>query len=96
MRIKISPSARRDVIDIWHYGAKHFGDVQADAYLDALSLRLQWLCVHRNLWRARPDLSPELFAYPHASHMIYFRHQQAEMIEIARILHQQMDAERHV
>lgn len=35
--VKLTPNASRDLEDIWYYRYHHFGEVQADKYINQLS-----------------------------------------------------------
>ncbi len=95
MILRLAPRARTDLADIWHYSAVTWSPDQADDYLDALRDRLVQLAHNPLLGLATPELARDLYRFPHASHVIYYRIVQ-EGIEIARILHQRMDAGRHL
>jgi len=97
--IKLSPAARDDLLDIWTYSEKEWGASRADEYLDDLRDRILWLTANKNLWNQRDDLCNGLFSTIQQSHVIYFRGNTGSSnpaIEIIRILHQRMDAGRHV
>lgn len=99
LRIKLSPAARDDLLDIWHYSQLEWGSNRADEYLDSLRDRILWLTANKNLWRERDDLGDSVFSYIQQSHVIYFRGATGTSepeIEIIRILHQRMDAGRYV
>lgn len=95
MRIRLSPLAKRDLVDIWVFGAEMWGEARADVYLDGLRDRMKWLTLHTSLWRPREDIASALFSYPHESHVLFFR-KTDQSLEIARILHERMDFGDHV
>lgn len=35
--VKLTPKASQDLEDIWYYGSRHFGEEQADRYIDQIS-----------------------------------------------------------
>ncbi len=35
--VKLTPKASQDLEDIWFYGYHHFGEVQADKYINCIS-----------------------------------------------------------
>jgi toxin ParE1/3/4 len=99
LRIKLSPAARGDLLDIWNYSQLTWGSKRADEYLDDLRDRILWLTAHTNLWNQRDDLGNGLFSYIQQSHVIYFRNVEGPSqptMEIIRILHQRMDAASNV
>jgi len=95
MTLRLAPRARADLADIWHYSAVTWSPEQADDYLDVLRDRLVQLAHNPHLGLPTPELHPDLYRFPHASHVIYYRIAQ-DGIEIARVLHPRMDAGRHL
>ena len=92
---RLTPAAERDLEGIWDYTQEQWGDEQADRYLDTMDM------VFDELARA-PQAAP---ACDHIRagyrrrrverHMIYFR-VTAYGVAIVRILHDRMDAARHL
>ncbi|EAA2540646.1 type II toxin-antitoxin system RelE/ParE family toxin [Salmonella enterica subsp. enterica serovar Newport] len=35
--VKLTPKASQDLEDIWYYGSRHFGEEQADRYINQIS-----------------------------------------------------------
>ena len=95
MKTVISPAAIGDLEDIWLYSAANCGAAQADSYIDTVMARIEWLTLHRLLWRSRDDLRQGLFAQREAQHLIVFR-ERSTALEIVRILHVSMDAALHI
>jgi toxin ParE1/3/4 len=92
---RLSPAAERDLEGIWQFTYQHWGLAQADRYIDAL------VTVFAELAHA-PEAAP---ACDHLRagyrrcrverHVIYFRFA-PNGIAIIRILHERMDAPRHL
>ena len=82
--IKLMPKANEDLEGIWYYSYHHFGEPQADRYVEHLSDVLQILS-NNNIGTPRPELG----------HVIYFLQSPGEIIVI-RILNQTQDATRHL
>jgi len=95
MILRLAPRARADLVNIWHYGATTWSPDQADDYLDTLRDLLIQLTRNPHLGLPAPELHPDLYRFPHASHTVYYRIVDGG-IEVARILHQRMDAGRHL
>ena len=91
MKFHLSAKAKTDIADIWQYTNKAWGSKQADNYLDTLYNRLIWLTRNTTIWRQRNDILEGLYSCREGRHIIYFRNQE-NIIEIARILHDSMDA----
>ena len=92
--IKLTPKASRDLEDIWYYGYHHFGEDQADKYINQLSGIFQVLS-DNNIGTLRPELGEHIRALPVERHMIYFLQTDYNIIVI-RILGQHQDAGRHL
>ncbi|MDB5440932.1 MAG: plasmid stabilization protein ParE [Caulobacteraceae bacterium] len=92
---RLSPTAERDLADIWRYTLKQWGDEQADRYILALAAACADLaatpekgqdCAHIRSGYRRPRVE---------RHFIYFR-LATYGIAVIRILHERMDAPRHL
>jgi toxin ParE1/3/4 len=90
MKFSISNRAQEDLVGIWKFSARAWGDEHADLYIDLLVLRFSWLTEHRGLWWERSEISSGLYCYREKSHVIYFKGA-GELIEIVRVLHKHMD-----
>ena len=95
MDFVLAPKAIGDLEDIENYTAKNWGPDQATVYVEALLSRCATLAFDRKHWRSRDDLASGLFARREQQHVIIFR-QQADLMEVARILHVRMDPIRHL
>ena len=95
MKYLVSRTARLDLASIWEYTASRWSEEQADLYVDALVMRFAWLTRHVDLWQPRPDLGEGVQTYLEQNHVIVFR-RRGGRIEVIRVLHGQMDLERHV
>ncbi|MBC6504686.1 type II toxin-antitoxin system RelE/ParE family toxin [Citrobacter freundii] len=92
--VKLTPKASQDLEDIWYYGYHHFGEEQADRYINQLSGIFQVISDH-NIGTPRPELGEYIFALPVERHMLYFLQTDTEII-IIRILSRHQDAGRHI
>eukprot|EP01132_Coremiostelium_polycephalum_P021639 gene21639-25684_t len=77
---------RKDLEGIWYYSYHHFGEPQADRYVEHLSDVLQILS-NNNIGTPRPELGEGIFVLPFERHVIYFL-QSPEEIIVIRILNQ--------
>lgn len=84
--IKLMPKANEDLEGIWYYSYHHFGEPQADRYVEHLSDVLQILS-NNNIGTPRPELGEGIFVLPFERHVIYFLQSLWEIIVI-RILNQ--------
>ncbi|EKB5678727.1 type II toxin-antitoxin system RelE/ParE family toxin [Salmonella enterica] len=91
--VKLTPKASQDLEDIWYYGYHHFGEEQADKYINQISGIFQVMS-DNNIGTPRPELGEYICALPVERHMVYFLQTDTEIV-IIRILSQHQDASRH-
>lgn len=90
MRYRLSKSAENDLLEIWDYTVRTWGETQAEKYLKRLEARFFDLADEPNKGRPRHDIGLEYLSYHEARHLIFYRpHEKG--IAIARILHERMD-----
>ncbi|EBU9317691.1 type II toxin-antitoxin system RelE/ParE family toxin [Salmonella enterica subsp. enterica serovar Amager] len=92
--VKLTPKASQDLEDIWYYGSHHFGEEQADKYINQISDIFQVMSDH-NIGTPCPELGEYICVLPVERHMIYFLQPDTEIV-IIRILSQHQDASRHL
>lgn len=92
--VKLTPKASQDLEDIWYYGCHHFGEEQADRYINQISGIFQVMSDY-NIGTPRPELGEYIFALPAERHMLYFIQTDTDIL-IIRILSQHQDAGRHL
>lgn len=92
--LRLSPAAAADLDAIWEYTAEQWSADQADRYIDEIRDACRALAAGRKRGRAA-DVRPGYLTYALSAHMIYFRDRD-NGIEVIRILHQRMDADRHL
>jgi toxin ParE1/3/4 len=95
MDFKLTPSALYDFRNIGDYTIKNWDKIQCDKYLDKLDNRFYWLAENPKSGSRRDEIKQGYYSYPEGSHIIYYRIQ-SNFIEIIAILHEQMDAKRHI
>jgi toxin ParE1/3/4 len=92
---RLTPAAERDLEGIWTYTEQKWGADQADRYLDTMTGAFEELA---RAPEAAPACSHIRAGYRRRRverHMIYF-HITAYGVAIVRILHDRMDAMRHL
>lgn len=92
----LSPRARDDLSEIWDYTADHWGVEQADRYVRQLCAACAGLAEGRRQGRTVDAVRTGYLKYLIASHVIFYRLRAPGQIEVVRILHQRMDADRHL
>lgn len=94
-RYLLLPLAQRDVDGIWNYSAERWGRDRANSYLESIKKALAMLAANPRRGRVFEPGLPNYFKYAIGNHMIFFRVIE-EGIAVVRILHQNMDFERHL
>lgn len=96
----LSPLALADLSDIWDYSFSNWGADQADAYVLAIHAACETLATA--LAKGRPGgQSAEHIRAGYrkqlvGSHVIFFRCQTRDTVEVVRILNQRMDVPAHL
>lgn len=90
----ITPAAQEDLTDIYRYSLTNWGALQAEAYLTQLEEKLWLLTEQPAMGKQRNDLFQGLRSLAVNKHLVYYR-QESSHIQIARILHERQDPERH-
>jgi toxin ParE1/3/4 len=91
LEVRITPSARSDLIDIWTYIAED-SITHADAFIDRLHDAMQSLSRQPNSGRNRDHLAPGIQSFPFGRYLIFYR-VLSTAIEIVRVLHGARDVE---
>ena len=87
--------ARADLKKIWLYSYKEHGEVQADKYYDDLIIGIETIGEHPNIGVACDYLRKGYRQYKINNHSIFYRLSKNK-IHIVRILHESMEAIRHL
>lgn len=103
-RLRLSPAALADYVDILEYTIATFGPRQAELYEETLTAALMALEFGPNVIGStkRDTISPRLRSLHVARsgrrgrHMIGYRAVDETMIDVLRILHDSMDFAQHV
>ena len=90
-RLRISPRASSDLIEIWIYIADD-SVANADAFIDKLYQAIQVLARQPGSGRHREELAPGIQSFPFGRYIIFYR-VVAGAVEIVRVLHGARDIE---
>ena len=93
--LRLTPAALRDLEGIWRYTAQQWGDSQAARYLDLLNDA--FLAIAQSP-RSAPGCEHIRAGYRRQlveHHAVYFRLEAGTVI-VVRVLHERMDAQRHL
>ncbi len=87
---RLTPAAKSDLLEIWNYTVKTWGEKQAEKYLWDIETKLEQLAANPELGRHRPEISPNYYSFPVRKHIIFYLHSGTH-IDITGILHGRMD-----
>lgn len=90
-RYTITNQAILDLSAIWDYTVETWSESQADKYYLMLLDTCQDLADGKVSGKNYPEISKEIFAFRAGQHLLFYRKLNHDKIEIARILHTQMD-----
>ena len=90
-----SKRAEQDIIKIYRDTAQKWGVAQADRYDEGLEKAVDILADNPDLGRECSEIQQNLRRFEHEKHIIFYR-KRKQATFIVRILHQRMDAIRHL
>ena len=93
---RLRPRADRDLEEIWRYTAQRWNFAQADAYVAEIMVAIQSLANRHGNETSGGRNHANYHRHLIGSHAIYFRLQGKHDLVVIRILHQSMDAPRHL
>lgn len=94
-QIEFSPKARQDFIDILRHTGKTWGLRQLDVYRDKIDDALKLISRNPHLGHRDQELADNHRLYLVGAHVIVYRIEE-KCIGVIRILHQRMQASRHL
>ena len=92
---RLTPAAERDLEDIWLYTLEQWGSAQADHYVDTLVAAFVELARSPKMASACDHIRTGYRRRGVERHMVYLRITDYGIV-IVRILHDRMDAPRHL
>lgn len=93
--VRLSVLAENDLLDIWHYSFQEWDAAQADMYLDELEKAFNLLAEHPELGPSRGYVRNGYRVFAVGRHAVYYTVTDTA-VRIVRVLHSQMDPERHL
>ena len=94
MAFKISNEAQNDLENIWLYTFETWSIEQADRYIELIIDEIEYLANNPNTGKDFSSVRKGYYRSKVKSHFIFYKiNQKEKLIEIIRILHQQMDIE---
>lgn len=94
-RLILAPAAKADLKEVYQYGLRHWGQAQADSYLETLKEKFWSLTEQPLIGAERPDLLGGVRSLPLESHILFYRVTSAS-VEVIRVLHGRQDPARHL
>jgi toxin ParE1/3/4 len=91
----LSPRAREDLSKIWDYASRRWGMDQADLYIRKIVSICTDLGSGRLQGRSAEAIRPGYRKYAAGSHVLFYRLNDDDKVEVIRILHQRMAVGRH-
>ena len=92
-RLLWSPEAEEDLISIWRWSAREWSEEIADRHLFDIENACDRLIDDPMFGRARDELIRGVRSVPAHPHLVFYRIARRQ-VEVVRVLHQRMDAER--
>lgn len=93
--VSIRPLAEEDLIHIWQYSYKQWGEERADCYLDDLYDAMQSISEFEFLGMSLDEL-PKEYRYLKINNHYIFYIVDDEAIEVIRVLGEEMDMVKHL
>jgi toxin ParE1/3/4 len=94
-KIRISARAEIDLVEIWIYTFEEWDEAQADKYQAALNAAIDSLAINAHRGVQRDNVRDGYRALFMNRHAIYYT-VTPKTIDVVRILHGQMDPEKHL
>ncbi len=94
-RVVFTPRARADLDDIWEYTARRWGIDQAERYLRRIAEAAELIAETPGRGRNCDYVREGYRKYPVGLHVLFYR-EMSGSVDVVRILHQQMDFDRHL
>jgi toxin ParE1/3/4 len=92
-KYRISSKAISDLEKIWHYTLKKWSKEQADRYHNLIVNEIEYISENYETCRRVDHIRSGYRISKVKSHLIFFKEKDKNIIEIIRILHQEMDIE---
>ncbi|PAT34521.1 plasmid stabilization protein ParE [Vandammella animalimorsus] len=93
---QLTNQAVADLASIWEYSANQWGIAQAERYVRLIDQACQALGAGRLQGQSAEAIRSGYHKYVIGQHLLFYRHQGSNPLLIVRILHQRMDAARHL
>ncbi|MFZ9045611.1 MAG: type II toxin-antitoxin system RelE/ParE family toxin [Cyclobacteriaceae bacterium] len=88
---RLTNLAVKDLSDIWNYTFDNWSERQADNYHEQLTNSFESIAATQQQERNYEGIRGDLFGFKVNRHIVFYRIISNELVEITRILHEQMD-----
>ncbi|MEM9869276.1 MAG: type II toxin-antitoxin system RelE/ParE family toxin [Bacteroidota bacterium] len=95
-RYELTNKAVEDLTGIWEYTIEKWSEQQADRYYRSLLDSFQDIANNPELGKNYDGITKDLLGLKTSRHIIFYRKQIDQPIEITRILHEQMDLKNRI
>ena len=95
-KYKLTNKAVDDLTKIWDYTFDNWSEKQADKYYAMLLENCQHIADDPNIGKNYSGIRDDLFGLKANRHIIFYRKSSDKLIEITRILHEQMDLKNRI
>ena len=92
----LTNKAVEDLSNIWMYSFEVWSESQADKYYYMLLDSCQELADEKVSGKSYEEVSKDILGFKIGQHIIFYRKQKGNKIEIARILHSRMDLKNRI
>lgn len=90
---RISEKALKDLNEIWKYTLETWSQEQADRYYKLLISEIKYITQHFESGKSAEHIQKGYRYSKVKSHLIFYRKDENDIVEIIRVLHQRMDIE---
>ncbi len=94
-KLVIRPSARNDIKKIWHYTNNNWGEQQADIYTQSLGLAINEMPENPEMGSSIEHIRKGYRLYHFKHHFVIYR-LTSTVIDIVRVLGENMEIKRHL
>ena len=92
VNLKILPSARLRLIEVWNYTSETWGEEQADTYIRKLHSEFKRISTRPEIWKKLPqNRFRGVFFFHSERHYLFFRRLDEHMLGLISVLHERMN-----
>lgn len=89
-KVRVTPRAQEDLINIGRYTEGTWGKAQRNRYLKDIEARFYWLAENPLLGKQRADICEGYYSFPEGQHVVFYLFG-SYSIDIIGIPHKEMD-----